>query len=137
MNLRETKRPVEWPKAGWYWFLHHDTMVEWTDDIDERWDYVCREKPYEELETRQKWMRPVKGEMPVEFIAAWVEYAAARAKYETAWVKYDKTWTKYETAQAKYKPQIEALMREELPGVPWDGKTLLMQAEGEGEKDGD
>ena len=115
MKLREKKRPVEWPKAGWYWLLHHDTIVEWTDNIDERWDYVCSKKPLGELAVRQKWMRPVKGNLPEELLTALAKYDEARAKY----VK----------ALAKYRPQIEALMREELPGVPWDGAQLVFKGE--------
>jgi len=157
MKLREKKRPAKWPKAGWYWLLHHDTIVEWTDNIDERWDYVCSEKPYGELAVRQKWMRPVKGTLPEELLTArakcnearakcnearakcnkaWAKCNEARAKYYKAWAKYREAQTKYDKARekcnearAKYQPQIEALMREELPGVPWDGEQLVFKGE--------
>ena len=109
-DLRKSKRPADWPKTGWYWFLHHDTIVEWTDDIDERWDYVCRNKPLNELPTRLKWMRHVVGELPEELT---------------------KVWADCDKALADCMPEIIALMRTELPGVPWDGEVLAMEADDE------
>lgn len=125
MNLRKKARPAEWPKAGLYWFLHHNTVLEWTHDIDERWDYVCQNKPLAELPERQRWMRPVEGALPDALLTAWENYDTAGKKFAAAREKYIAAREKYIAAGEKYWPQIKALMRIELPGVPWDGERLL------------
>ena len=124
MNLRESKRPPEWPKAGLYWFLHHNTPIEWTDDIDERWDYVCTCKPEAELPVRLEWMRPVKGALPKALGDAWKTYDDARKTYDDAWKTYDDARKAYDDAWKTYKPEIDALMAKELSGCPWNGRSL-------------
>ena len=152
MNLRESKRPQEWPKAGLYWLLHHDTPIEWTDNIDERWDYVCKHKPKEELPVRLKWMRPVKGQLPKALDDAYKAYFDARKACNDAWKAYndackayfearkayndarkalddarkayDDACKAYDDACKAYEPEIDALMTKELPGCPWDGRSL-------------
>jgi len=120
INLRKSKRPKDWPKRGWYWFLHHDRPLEWTDDIDERWDYVCEKKPYSELAIRQRWMRPAIN-VPERVVKA-------RVAYDNAWDAYDNAWDAYVKAWDESGSEIFAAMRKELPGVPWNGRVLVMEA---------
>ena len=140
-NLRESKRPVEWPKSGFYWFLHHGEKFEYTDDIDERWEYVCREKAYHELSVRLSAMRPVVGKLPTgltkaqaKYYEAWAKYYEARAKYTEAWAKCDEAQAKYYEARAKYTealakyaPEIDAMFAAECADVPWDGESLVFE----------
>jgi hypothetical protein len=101
-DLRERVRPADWPKSGWYWHLHHDRLIEWTDDIDERWDYVVREKSEEELPIRLHLMAPVRGQLPAELSRARAELSKAVAD-----------------------PAIIALHAIECPGCPWNGATIF------------
>ena len=142
-DLRKSKRPTDWPKSGWYWFLHHDEKLEYTHDIDERWDFVCANKPYEELSVRLVAMRPVVGMFPQELTAALDKYKAAGDKYEAALDKYfaardkykaaeDKYNTardKYKAARAKYQPEIDTLFAAECADAPWDGESLIWEEE--------
>jgi hypothetical protein len=136
-DLRERVRPVEWPKSGWYWHLHHDRLIEWTDDIDKRWDYVVREKCEEELEIRLRLMRPVIGPLPAKLDAARAKWNAARAKWNAAFAKLDAARAKWnaacdklDAARAKWNadPAIIALHAVECPGCPWDGETIFPEA---------
>jgi len=111
-NLRERVRPAEWPKSGWYWHLHHDRLIEWTDDIDERWGYVVREKSAKELETRLRLMRPAIGPLLSELDAASAKWFAACAELDDG-------------------PSVIALHAIECPGCPWDGETIFPEAKHE------
>jgi hypothetical protein len=128
-------RPIEWPKSGLYWHLHHDQLIEWTDDIDERWNYVVDNKPTDELETRLRWMRPVVGPLPAELGKASVELGKARAEWDKICAERDKACVELGKARAEWDkacvecwPAIEALHTAECPGCPWDGKTLFPEA---------
>ena len=92
-------RPAEWPKLGWYWWLHHDTPIEWTDDLDERWDYVMKNKPPLELSVRISAMRPVAGELPRELVTAREKYYAVEEKYDAAWDECDVAWEEFGAAR--------------------------------------
>ena len=139
MTLRDMQRPAGWPKSGWYWHLHHDVLVEFTHDIDERWDYVVRDKPERELPTRLRLMRPVAGKIPVALDKACSELAKARdelAKARAEWDKanaelakaraeWDKARAEWDKARAEHMPDILALHAVECPGCPWDGSTIF------------
>jgi hypothetical protein len=77
-------------------------MMEYTHDIDERWNYVCSNKTESELEVRLSAMRPVKGKIPTEYREAGDKYYEAWAKYHKAWAKYNKAGAKYHKAAKKY-----------------------------------
>ena len=40
------------PSQGFFAFVHHDKLVEWSDDIQERIDYIKKAKPTHEQEVR-------------------------------------------------------------------------------------
>jgi len=141
MNIRKRERPADWPKSGFYWFLHHDTTVEWTDDIDERWNYVCAHKPAEELELRLRAMRPVKGKLPEIYIEARKACVEARKAAYEAGKAYEMWKAAYEAGRAYIKAgrayiearkacyeDIEALRIKECSDVPWNGKHIVFQA---------
>ena len=125
------KRPKRWPKSGWYWWLHHDQMVEWTNDIDERWEYVVNNKPKGELAVRLNAMAPVKGKLPVNFVKAWDAYYEVRAAYDKAWDAYYKARAACNKEWDTYKPEIEALHAIERPNVVYKNGCLVFK---EGEK---
>ena len=132
MTLCDMTRPAGWPKSGWYWHLHRDVLVEFTHDIDERWDYVVREKPDHELPTRLRLMRPVAGKIPVALALAHAEWAKAYAEWAKAHVEWDKAYdewaktnAKLAKAYAEHMPDLLALHAVECPGCPWDGSTIF------------
>jgi hypothetical protein len=128
-DLRQSKRPTEWPKSGLYWHLHHDRLIEYTHDIDERWDYVCSEKSVQELPTRLRLMRPVRGDVPglaaADAAAARAEWNAASAEWDAAYAEWAKARAEWDTACADHMPEILALHVVECPDCPWDGKTIF------------
>ena len=138
---------------GWYWHVHHEVIVEYCYDVEERVEYIKRHKPEHEVETRLKWMTPVKGKLPEEVVAAGEAYNKAGEAYNKAWKARDKTLEAYRKAweacdkarkayyragEARgkameacdktlemYKDEFEALHAQEHPGCPWNGKTLF------------
>ena len=125
-----------------YWHIHHEILLEASDSIQERIDYVQANKLAHEIETRLRWMTPVAGDLPqalrkavVEYAKAWAEYDKGLAEYDKAGVKYLKylkaraeylkTRAKYDKAWAEYRPKVEALHAIEHPGCPWNGETLF------------
>jgi len=56
---------------GFFWHIHHDKLVEWSDDIDERIAYIESDKPENEQALRLKLMKPVRGRLPAKFAKAW------------------------------------------------------------------
>jgi hypothetical protein len=122
-------------KKGWFWHVHHDTLIEWSDDIDERIEYIKIGKPANEIPLRLKLLKLVKGEIPD---AAWQKAGAALEKADAAWQKAgaalekaDAAWQKAGAARQKAGAALEtnkkvlALHQKECPDCPWDGKTIF------------
>jgi hypothetical protein len=105
-------------KHGFFWHIHHKTLLEWSDDIDERIDYIKSDKPEEEVETRLRLMKPVQGELPKEV------FESGKA-YDEAWKALDEARKAWEEALQRNKGVIEELHRKECPNCPWDGKTIF------------
>src|SRR4030067_1149915 len=91
--------------------LHHEVLLEWSDDIQERIDYIKAHKPPHEVETRLRLLKPVQGALPQKLVKAKAAYDKAKAAYNKA---YDECL-----------PQIEALHALECPDCPWNGTTIF------------
>ena len=90
---------------GFYWHIHHDVLVEWTDDINERIRFIKENQPEHEIKTRLKLMKPVKGKLPEGFVRAY----KARDKADKAWDKAYKAWDKaYKARDKAYKAWVKA-----------------------------
>ena len=87
-----------------FWHIHHEVLLEWSDDIQERIDYIKAHKPPHEVETRLRLLKPVQGALPPKLVKAKAAYAKA----------YDECL-----------PQIEALHALECPDCPWNGTTIF------------
>lgn len=121
MNTEETK------KSGMFWHIHHNVLVEWSDNIDERIYYIKKNKPANEIEIRLRLMKPVKGKLPTEMVKAykaWDKAYKARNKADKAREKADKAWDK---AWVKYASQIERLHAEECDCKEWNGRELVFR----------
>ena len=119
-------------KKGMFWHVHHDTLLEYCYDYDERVRFIKKNKPKSEQELRLRLFQPVKGKLPMAVTKARAAYDKARAAYGKAMTAYDKTgiacakaMTAYDKAIENNMPAIEKLHRKEYPDCPWDGRTIF------------
>jgi hypothetical protein len=135
--------------SGLYWHVHHERLFEYCYDAKGRIDYIKAEKPKNEIATRLRLMRPIKGKLGdskalAAYDKAWAAYSKARVAYSKARVAYskagdayDKAGDAYDKAGAAYskardaymstiKPvEAEALHAKECKKCPWDGHTIF------------
>jgi len=130
---------------GMYWHPHHDRIVEYCWDYEERAEYIRNYKPFNEIETRLRLFQPVRGKLPDEVVTAgiahgeaWVAYDKAQVArdkaldaYNKAQDAHDKAWGAYYKAQDAYNmalsrhmPTIEALHAKECGCKEWNGVEL-------------
>src|SRR3989344_4156682 len=119
-------------QTGLFWHVHHEKLLEWCHNYDERVAYIQNKKPEEEQETRLRLFKPVKGKLPQEVVKASQEYDKARQEYSKAARENDKAWQEYDKARQEYskalnnnKELIEALHKAECPNCPWNGRTIF------------
>ena len=119
---------------GMFWHCHHDNLAEWCYDYQERVDYIKKAKLKNEIKTRLKLFKPVKGKLPEEFVEAdkkcdeaWKKYIEAGKKYIEAWKKYIEARKKYGEAWKKYESQIENLHRKECGCKEWNGEEIVFK----------
>ena len=55
--IMENKKVI----SGMYFHCHHDVLCEWVYDYQERVDYIKNHKPKNEIETRLRLFKKVKG----------------------------------------------------------------------------
>ena len=96
-------------KRGMFWHCHHDKLVEYCYDYDERVKFIKENKSKNEIETQLRLFKPVKGKLPSKVDKAVAAYAKARtacAKAVAAYAKvrtaYDKTVAAYDKARTAY-----------------------------------
>jgi len=113
--------------SGMFWHIHHDVLYEWTNDIQERIDYIRKEKPQDEIKTRLRLMKPIKGNLPDEFdkaqeayVKAWEAYVKASEAYVKASEAHDKAWE-------AFKPKLETLHKKECGCEEWNGARLIFK----------
>src|SRR3990170_3710435 len=136
-----------------FWHIHHEVLLEWSDDIQERIDFIQAEKPKHEVEIRLRLLKPVQGALPPKLVKAgdardkaydanakardaydkardaYVKASVAYAKAGDAFVKAKAAFVKakaaYNKAYDECLPQIEALHALECPDCPWNGTTIF------------
>ena len=82
---------------GWFGLLHHDTILEYSNNVIERTDYVFENKPKNELKTRSEHMVVI----PDKFIPKYIK--EARRKREEAARKWIEAYFKREEADRKWR----------------------------------
>src|SRR3972149_357239 len=128
-----------------FWHIHHEVLLEWSDDIQERIDFIQAEKPKHEVEIRLRLLKPVQGALPPKLVKAgdardkaYDANAKARDAYDKARAAHDKRGAPSHKAKAAFVkakaaynkaydeclPQIEALSALECPDCPWNGTTI-------------
>jgi len=87
-----------------YWHCHHNILVEYVYDYQERVNYIKQEKPANEIDTRLRLFKPVKGELPKAYAKACKAYAKvpkACKAYAKVRKAYDKVRKAYDKAYDK------------------------------------
>ena len=116
-------------RKGFYWHVHHDKLIEWCYDYQERVDYIKSEKPTNEIETRLRLFKPVKNikGLPKEYVEAWKKYDEAWKKYVEARKKCDEARKKCDEAWKKCDFELEALHKKECGCKEWNGKEIVFK----------
>ena len=140
----------------WYWHVHHDILVErLIAPVQERIDFIMKNKPKDEIEARLRLLKPVNDQntLTVAGKARDEARAAARKAYdedEAAARAYkamaparkarDEAWKAYyeaevmvleaydeaETVARKvYDEAVSRLHKKECYDCPWDGQTIF------------
>ncbi len=137
-------------QTGFFRHVHHDIPIEYCYSFDERVSAIKRTKPKNEIRTRLRLFKPVRGRVPVAVrLTAVAEHKAMvvankawlahcidnsyRGKTHNAWLKTITARNKAERthikALAAHKPELEALHDKECGCSEWDGTELVFPAE--------
>ena len=135
------------PKSGFAFHCHHDVLVEFVWDYDERVRDIEQNKPKREVELRLRLFkmipeerlprgykrvhkaRAADGKARAADGKAWAADGKARTAYDKAWAAYDKARAAYGKARAAHLLRHDArfgrLHTELCPKCPWDGTTIF------------
>ena len=130
----EYDRLKAYPLVGEYTFLHHEgPIIERTDCLMERVDYIICHKPRSEQLVRLRHIQRIPPDILAEYervtAPAWAEYkrvtAPARAECDRAWAEYKRVkaqaWAEYERVKTPAASPVLAL----IPDCQWDGKSIF------------
>ena len=125
-------------RKGWYWHQFHDGLVSWCGSYWDRRDEIRTCKPENEIETRLRFFRRVKGKVPAILAVAAKTYTEAGRAYAgcpessigSCLVDFQKAEMDYKNAVRSCANEIEALHAKECPDCPWDGKQLVFGSRG-------
>ena len=126
------------PTKGWFAFLHHEQLCEESHDVNERLDYVKREKPKNEVAIRLHNMIYLGGCEAIAKLAPLdADYKAKRAPldadYETKlaplYADYEAKraplYADYKAKRAPLDAEILAYIKMNIPDCAWNGRTLV------------
>lgn len=84
-------------QTGFFYHVHHETLLEWCYNYNERAEYIRTGKPEKEREIRLRLFKPVKGNLPQEVVkarkaldAAWQVFIETRQNFNAALIKVGK-----------------------------------------------
>ena len=107
-------------KQGFYWHVHHDMLLEYCYDYEERVNYIKNYKLQGEIETRLRLFKPVKGKLPKDLIKIGQKLGEAERKLDEAVRKLDEILE-------KHKPFLEKLHKKECGCKEWNGKRIVFE----------
>ena len=123
MENKEKKRER---KSGLAFHCHHEVLVEYVWDYDERVDYIKRNKLASEVDLRLRLFQLIPtSKLPDELNKALAEYDKAWAEYDKALAKYNKARAEYDKALNLAMPILKQLHTQLCPDCPWTGKTIF------------
>ncbi len=145
--MAEVKQEEEKVISGYAFHVHHDILVEYCTDYQERVDYIMRNKPRGEMSLRLRLFKMISVDrLPHELLEARVKMGEACQKWDEAYQKWDEArqklgeayqkwdeacqkWDearqKWGEAYQKYLPYLVDLHKELCPNCPWDGETIF------------
>ncbi len=89
--------------AGFAFHVHHDVLVEWCTDYDERVKFIKNNKPPDEIELRLRLFRLIpEDRLPKSLVVARKAYDVAGEAYDVAWKAYDVARKAYDVAWKAY-----------------------------------
>jgi len=96
-----------------FWHIHHGILCEGSTNIAERVEYIKREKPAFEVETRLRLLTEVKNpeRLPREWREADAKRQEAYTKRREAYAKWDEAYAEWVKAYAKLR-EANAKLRE-------------------------
>src|SRR3972149_5224951 len=101
-----------------FWHIHHEVLLEWSDDIQERIDFIQAENPKHEVEIRLRLLKPVQGALPPKLVKAgdardkaYDANAKARDAYDKARAAYVKAWDAFVKASVAYAKAGDAFVK--------------------------
>src|SRR3990167_8178308 len=104
-----------------FWHIHHEVLLERSDDIQARIDSIQAEKPKHEGDIRLRLLKPVQGTLPPKLVKAgdardkaYDANAKARDAYDKARDAYVKAGDARDKAKAAYDKAWDAF------GKDWD-----------------
>ena len=114
---------------GLAFHVHHDILLEYCFDYEERVKFIKEYKRKSEQKLRLKLFQIIpKDKLPQKGLRACNKaceaYYKARETYNKAFKAYVKGWEAYEKANHK---EIIKLHKELCPDCPWDGKTIFKE----------
>ena len=96
-------------KSGWFSHVHHNVLVEWSDDIDERIEFIKKHTNAAEIPTRLRLLKQV--------------VFPEQADVQQACAAWQQAYAAWEQAYATLLPILEKLHAEQCPDCPWDGHS--------------
>jgi len=103
---------------GFFAWLHHDHILEWSHNVRERTVYVQENKPNDEMKTRAEHMIAIPDELiPKYSVEALQKWKEAHHKWDEALQKREEADQKWKEARQKWK---EALQKLEKADQKWD-----------------
>ena len=139
----EYDRLKAYPLVGEYTFLHHEgPIIERTDCLMERVDYIICHKPRSEQLVRLRHIQRIPPDILAEYervtAPAWAKYkrVTARAERDRAWAEYERVkaqaWAEYERVKAQAWAEYERVKTPAaspvlalIPDCQWDGKSIF------------
>ena len=106
-------------QKGMFWHCHHNTLLEYCYDYAGRVQFIKENKPKDEIKTRLRLFKPVKGKLPIAVVRA-------GAAYGKTWIAYDnKTKAACYKAVQDNMPAILKLHQKECPDCSWQNNTIF------------
>ncbi len=124
-------------KAGFYWHVRHNIVLEWCSDAEERVAAIKATKPVNEVPTRLRLMKPVLAKLPDELATAGEVLGVAQVAYDNATQAgsrkelaatqevYNDAFERWLGALYAYAPELKALHAQECGCTEWRWPGLV------------
>lgn len=111
------------PQAGFYWHVHHEVLLEWCYNYEERADYIRRRKAPDEVGVRLRLFRPVQSPLCSALVATGEDV-------HRKWCVCEKAREEHEKARGAFNQHTEALNRTpQQSEIAWTVYRKLLRAQ--------